>query len=394
MKNKKINLIIASILIIGIVASFGIVSADRELSNAKGIQIEDFVAGSTVEANFSYDYFEGLEENTEDSPLIFKLDVNSEEKDYPVWRGDFNINGYIERHRIFGLFLYKVPFSCKELNRTINHSLGSETVSGGNGTFYCYNRSADLKLDRHDNVFLDIKSEPALYPGNYSLSAKMFYLNDTYAPEVEILNKENFERVYYKSGNNIEVKTSISDVNLNKEETIGKIFWNESEIKLAKNYQNGTYYFSETLPDEIPEGNHTIEIFAKDIFGNSATDKTRLLIDETAPEIELISPFSDDVYSEIMLINASVIDEKAGVNPDSVRYRLREMNGTNICSGTGFGAWDCYNSGWKELNEMKEGSEFFTKEVNTTKLNLTSGEYWLDIKAKDILGNEAYLKND
>jgi hypothetical protein len=402
MKTQKLTLIIASILLVGIMSG-GIVDADRELSSLEGITIDDFTAGTEVTANFSYYYLE-IGENVDNSPWILQFNITSQNESYPVWKGDFSMDGYIKRCKydigignnnaswcLFGSEI--IPFSCKELSRTINHSLGSETISGGNGTFYCYNRSADIDLKTKDNVFLNIKSKPALYPGTYNLTAKIYYLNDTYSPIVIIINKEDFENVYYKSGKYVEIKANISDVNLNKEEVMGKIYWGGNEIKLNKNQENNLYYFSTTLADEIPEGNHTLEIFAEDIFGNYATDETRLLIDETAPNITLIEPMGDEVYSEILPVKLNVTDEKAGVNNTSVKIRLREIVNGQICPeiGVPLGNYTCTRTDWINL-PYNSSSEFFEEDVNTTELNLTSGEYWLDVKASDILGNENYLQ--
>ena len=54
MKQKTLTLIIASIFIIGIL---GMVGADREITNVSDeIAINNFTAGDTTQASFSYDY--------------------------------------------------------------------------------------------------------------------------------------------------------------------------------------------------------------------------------------------------------------------------------------------------------------------------------------------------
>ncbi len=178
MKQKTLTLIITSIFIIGIVVAG--VGAERIISNIEGIYIEDFIAGSEVQANFSYDYIKGLEENTENSPAILDLTIESNDLNYPVWKNDFEINGFVKRYGWLG-FIKEIPFNCSEESpQTITYSIGSETVYPENGTFYCYNEEGNLELDRHDEVFLNILSDPALYPGQYNLSASLYYLQEEY----------------------------------------------------------------------------------------------------------------------------------------------------------------------------------------------------------------------
>ena len=179
MKQKTLTLIIASIFIIGIIGAG--VGASRIISNFDKIYIENFIAGSEVQANFSYDYIKGLEENTENSPAILDLTIESDNEDYPVWKNDFEISGLVKRYFILGFFIKEIPFNCSEKSpQTITYSIGSATVYPENGTFYCYNEDGNLELDRHDEVFLNILSDPALYPGQYNLTARLYYLQEEY----------------------------------------------------------------------------------------------------------------------------------------------------------------------------------------------------------------------
>ena len=205
MKHKTLTIIMVSILLIGITAGVG---ADRIISNLDDkIYIQNFTAGSEVQANFSYNYIKGLEENTEDSPAILNLTIKSHDEDYHVWKGDFvEINGFVKRYFIFGLFVKKIPFNCSEKSpQTISYSIGSAIVNPANGTFYCYNEDGNLELDRYDDVFLNIKSHPALWPGQYSLIAELYYLQEEY------INVEVTPIVYHvPEGENNPVEFNIS----------------------------------------------------------------------------------------------------------------------------------------------------------------------------------------
>jgi len=383
MKQKTLTIILGMIFLIGIVTAANTLS---NLDETMNIPL-NVVAGDTFTADFSFDYYDNLE-NEDNLPLIIKLNLTSgDQTDYPVWRGDFEIDGFVKRSYLFGLFIKEIPFNCSEESpQTINYVVGSEIVSPENGTFYCYNEEGNLELDRHDNIFLNIKSHPALWPGQYNLTASLYYLNDTYSPIVQILNKANFENVYYKSGNNIEVKADINDLYL--DETFGKIYWNGNETFLYEVIKEGVYYYSKTIPEEIPEGNYIIKISAKDESENMGMDETVLLIDETAPEIELVEPTG--LVSEEFFVKFNVTDEKAGVNNESVQVRLREIVNGQICPETGgsIGNFSCTTTEWINL-ELNQTSDLFEVKINTTELNLTSGEYWLDARAEDMLGNKA-----
>jgi hypothetical protein len=387
MKSKVLTIILGMIFLIGIMTT-GFASADRIIDNATGIYINNFVAGSTVQANFSYNYF-NRPGNAEPSPLIFRINItSSDETNYPIWKGDFEMNGSIERcqFQILGgcVFEKTIPFNCSEENPlTINHPLGAETVYPENGTFYCYNPEGDLKLDRSDKVFLNIKSHPALWPGQYILSAEPYYLTDTYPPIVNILNKNDFSN-YYRELSNIEVQANINEMNLN--DYWGTIFTPSQNITLEYSHKTGNvYYFTKTLPINIPEGNYQLNISAVDFNGLTGSDNVTLKIDRTGPIITAIQP-DGSIYEEIIPVELVVSDAKAGVNNQSVYYRLREMDGSSICPDHGDGTWSCYNSGWVNL-PYNTYTETYKTQINTTIINLTSGQYWFEAEAYDSLGN-------
>jgi len=387
MKQKTLTLIIASIFLIGIL---GMVGADREITDVSDeIAISNFIAGDTAQASFNYDYIAGVADNVDNSPFILRFNVSSQNQDYPVWKNDFSINGKIKRYRLFGLFLKEIPFSCSEDSPlTINHPVGKITLDVLNGTFYCYNPEGDLELDRHDEIYLDITSNPALWPGQYDLTAEMFYLPDIYPPFVNIINKDDFGK-YYRELSNIEVQAEINDMNLKS--YWGTIFLDNQTISLEFSHETGgIYYFTKILPIDIAEKDYSLKVFAEDVDGNIGEDNTILMIDRTGPVITAIQP-TGDIYEEIIPIELEVTDVKAGVNTESVYYRLREMNGTSICPESGIGTWDCYNSGWINIQLNITTGTYQTK-INTTEIGLESGEYWFEAKAKDLLENEGILE--
>ncbi|MCK4997201.1 hypothetical protein KAS08_02760 [Candidatus Pacearchaeota archaeon] len=374
-----------SLILLGLVLMFGLVSADNVLSNVTGIDIPtNIIAGSPFEASFSFDYaFNG--ENTDDSPLIIKLNIISEENEtYPVMKGDFQITGRVEKSWFFNTLTKTVEFNCsEEYNQTIEHPLDAQNVTAPDGTFYCYNVEGDLDLNEHDNIYLDIISHQALYPGEYNFSAELFYLTDERAPFVNITNKDMFKQ-YYREVDNIIVSATIED---GSEISVqwGNVFLGYENLTIPYTYDDeDVYYFSRNTPVDIMEGNYPLYVFAEDIYNNTGSDNTVLKIDRTAPDITLNQ--SIGIVGDVLPVFVNIVDEKSGVDNSSVEYRLREMFGFSPCPESGVGTFTCYNSGWVTLPNIEV--DLFGDEINTSELN---GDFWLEVRASDILGNSGEL---
>ncbi|MBU2576442.1 MAG: DUF4625 domain-containing protein [Nanoarchaeota archaeon] len=390
MKQKTLTIILGMIFLIGIVAAANTLSNLDVTINIPA----NVIAGDTFTADFSFDYYDNLE-NEDNSPLIIKLNLTSNDQiKYPVWKGDFEISGLIEKTAIWGIWTKTVPFSCsEEETQIIINPIDTTTINNiSNGTFYCYNADGDLKLNEHDEVFLYVTSHPALYPSQYTLTAEMFYLNDTTAPIVLILNEEYFDQ-YFRDGSYVDFEASITDGRgiQNYNSYIETPLYNFSFAKEL--VSDSVYHFYQTLPGTIPEGDWVLNVTATDTSGNGASDNTIIKIDKTGPVITLVSPGDGEVVSEIIPLKINVTDGKSGTDQSSVYYRLREIVSGQICPeiGVPLGNYTCTRTDWINLPYILSTTELYGKDVNTTELNLTSGEYWLDVKAQDILGNENYL---
>ena len=396
MKPKTLTtIILVMIFLIGIIgiAATGFVSAEEYagvLNNISEISINNFIAGDTASATFSFNYQDYY--GNKEYPHILRINISSEDQtNYPVGKGDFELSGFVRKYTFFGLFHTDVNLECSEKSPLIiDHPLGLNTLNVPNGTFYCYNTTSEAidQLDKYDQVFLNIKSHPALWPGEYTITAELFYIEDTKAPFVNILNKNAFETKYYRELSNIEVQATIRDINL--ENFWGTVFTPTQNITVPFSHKDDDiYYFTKILPIDIQEGNYELKIFAKDANENIGNDSTTLKIDRTGPNITAISP-NGSIYEEIIPVELNVTDAKAGVNNQSVYYRLREMNGTSICPETGgpINGTGCITTPWISLT-LNSTSGLFEVYVNTTEYNLTSGSYWLEARAEDILGNKA-----
>ena len=383
---KQILILAMAVLMIGLVSA-----GDRTLYETTDIDIpSDIVAGNTFGANFSFKYLDDFS-NPDNSPLIIQLNFTSDDESYPVWRGDFEVSGRVEKYALWGfIHVGTVYFECNNSEtQIIDHPLDSQTVWADNGTFYCYNSAGDLQLEEHDEVYFDMVSNYALYPGQYGLSASMFYLTDGKAPFVNITNKGLFDK-YYRENDNVLVLATIDDVS-GISEKWASVTLAGTEIFPVNydHFENDEYYFSRNTPVDIVEDDYELFVFAEDNYGNRGNDSVILKIDRTGPIITLIEP-SGGIYDEMIPVELQVEDAKSGVNNQSVYYRISEIVNGTFCPSTGIilGNFSCYNSGWLPATYNSTTTNYHD-EFNSALIE--SGEYWFEAKAEDILGNQGEL---
>lgn len=379
-----------------VVLLVGVVSADYvgTIENIDGINISDFVAGSVATANFSFDYLDGY--GNKQYPHILRMNITSENQiEYPVWKGDFELGGFVRKYTWFGLYHEDIVLECSEENPlTINHPLGLNVLEVPNGTFYCYNTTSEAidNLNKHDEVYLTIRSHPALWPGQYNLVANVYYLNDTRVPFVNITNKGLFEK-YYRENDNVLIRATINDASgIAQKWSVVTINGEEVFDLTYDRFNNGEYYFSKNTPVDINESDYELFVFAEDEFGNVGNDSVALRVDRTGPVIELVSLIGG-AYDEILPIKFNVTDNKSGVDNGSVVCRLREIKeGFGICPETGgvVNGESCVTTPWISLS-LNSMNGLFELDLNTTYYgitNISDGRYWLDAKASDVLNNE------
>ena len=378
---KKLMIFLAMMVLM-----VGVVSADRVISDVVGIDMPSgVVAGSSFDAEFSFNYFSGG--NEDDSPLIIQLNVTSGNSSYPVGKGEFVISGSVEKSWFnTGLFIRTVEFDCnEEREQTIEHPKDAVDVVAEDGTFYCYNDNGDLNLDESDEVTLEITSHQALYPGEYELSASMFYLEDERGPLVNILNVDLFEK-YYRELDSVEILATIVDGSSVANKWSSAFLGYENLTFPFIREDDGVSYFSGNTPIDIVENDYSLYVFAEDEYGNGGNDSVTLMIDRTAPNITLIQPSSNSTYGEndSLIIEVGAVDVKAGLDNSTVMYRISEIVNGSFCPDSGeiFGNYSCYNSGWVDSWDSN-----FEVNINISGSDFVSGSYWLEAGACDILGN-------
>lgn len=159
--------------------------ASNVITNFTIIQnLSDFVAGDTMNVIFSFDYLNDFN-NTENASLVSVVNISSLAEEFPVWRGDFSLEMIAREFflpEIFGnLFLTdEIPMPCTEFSPIVfNEQDGEDAIlvitNVPNVTFYCFNESHHMLETSHRyEITLNISSQQALYPGNYSINIGLF----------------------------------------------------------------------------------------------------------------------------------------------------------------------------------------------------------------------------
>lgn len=387
-------------LVLGLVLVSGVLAAN-ELTNVAGIDFGgNMVGGGEILANFSFDYeyLNSLKKDNEDrSEFILKLNFSSNDSEnYPVWQGDFEVRGWIDKN----WFSQDIEFNCSDaVGQQIVFEDGVEDLESQNGTFWCVSEKGELRIGEHDDVYLEIVPNIAIWPGSYNLSAEVYYLTDEYAPVVDILNDGYFDG-YFGRNDKVDVWVNVSDRS-DVVEVVGYafgVYGDGDNLLFGPSYNGGSqvYEFQEdTQSEDLKEGDYDLVFYAKDEAGNIGNDSAVLKIDLTGPEIDLVEP-TGSAYSEVVPFKFNVTDEKAGVDYNSVKIRLRQyVDGFGLCPSTGgmVGGVDCVTTDWISLGH-NVSSGLFELDLNVSEYGLNSSEYWIDAVAEDVLQNKVEWVED
>ena len=113
--------------------------------------------------------------------------------------------------------------------------------------------------------------------------------------------------------------------------------------------------------------------------------------DFDGPEIELVSPTGEEVFSEINeIIEIKLnITDLYNIDKSSIRYKIVTLGLPSDGEEIGNNNFD---SGWIDDIHFNEISGFYEGAFNITEQGLNaSGEYWIFSEAKDVLGNKGNL---
>ena len=283
MKQKTLALIITAIFLVGIVTA-GITNLSPSLD------ISNFIAGGTTSTTFNFDYEDdGL--NNPDASLVLKVNINSLDEIYSVWKGDFQLSGFVEQYSFSNLFLGKIfPLRCVEDSAQFRVQQGVlyEETNIPAGVFYCYdpNNYLDiLELDRRDKVTLNISSNPALYPGEYNVTIELMEMEPDYeGPKIKLIEPSQ-DQIFSELNEIIQIKLNITDMyNIDDSSVKYKIvslgipsegaglnvtYYDSgwiSEIEYASGFYEAKFNMTEHNLTE--SGSYWLYAEAKDVLGN------------------------------------------------------------------------------------------------------------------------------
>jgi len=288
MNTKIIITIFAVIFLIGIVSANGTIT-NVSLLNPTNLNL---IAGSTGSMDLTFQYPD-LPQNYNNAPLVVIANITSLNSDYPVWKGDFRLFMYAKQYLLPGFFYYNtIPMTCSE-NNTINFkakdksSIQYSINNVSNGTFYCYNPNYYmLQLDSSDTLTLNLTSNIALYPGNYSLSIGLYEMEpDTAGPIISLISPVNGS-LFSEDNKIIPIKLNITDMyNIDSSSVKYKIvtlgipsdgtglnlsYYDSGWINITYNLDTGLYesQFNMTRYGLNQSGSYWLYAEAKDVIGN------------------------------------------------------------------------------------------------------------------------------
>ena len=301
------------LIILTILLALPFLSAQGNITNPVLNQpLSDFTAGETVNTTFSFDYpnmswlYPGQEDN---ALLVLMVNISSNNSNYPVWKGDFDLWGVM--NSVNG-------FECFEDNFSIVHSCSpNETIEIPNGTYYCTNGSfLGMSMGSHNEVLLNIKSHPALWPGRYNLSVGFFHL------ERGRTNLTVFP--LFPDGNN---GWYVSEPLFTLENPNAISIWYRWDSTANKLY-NGSFGL-ENIPNSPPiESAGVLDLnWWSDMCGGESMQEKIFYVDLTNPLISNLQPLNNSiVYSNPRPLISAYLDEiyqsNSGINKNSVIMKV------------------------------------------------------------------------
>jgi len=248
--------------------------------------IPDFVAGESVSAEFSFNYPDKsalYPYQVNGAPLIIVFNISSNNSEYPVWKGDFAVNGVMND-------IY--DFNCVEDAFIIDYiSANIQIPNIPNGTFYCSDKDLlAMDLNSRNEIVLNFESHPALWPGKYNFSIDLYYPEEfqqenlikfVYVPQEDKIYDD--DRIEIQASSDFECDWYVMDMN-------------DRRPKFKRMCRDEKFCSKKLSFDE---GENSIVIKAVDELGNSAEVEKSFRVDSKKPKIYKTYPkrgFANGVF--------------------------------------------------------------------------------------------------
>jgi hypothetical protein len=145
---------------------------------------------------------------------------------------------------------------------------------------------------------------------------------------------------------------------------VAYIFGESDSFRMFQNKETG-FYEATVITDseglDLADGEHELEITASDVAGMSSSISRDLIVDNTGPDIIILSPSSSKVEGNVEFVVD--VTDLAGVAHVYI----------SVDKGP-----------WLEMRQNADGNYFF----NWNSKGVYNGKYDVDVKAEDSLGNE------
>ncbi|MCK5149365.1 hypothetical protein KAJ87_00370 [Candidatus Pacearchaeota archaeon] len=334
------------LIMLGILLVLPLIQAQGNITNLVFNQeIPDFIAGETVSTIFTFNYpdISGIYPNQiENALLVFVINISSNNSNYPVWKNDFELNGSMQP--------YNYKFICSEDDFILDYPFGPVEIENiPDGTFYCTNKEfLEMDLDSINEVTLNIKSNPALWPGEYNFSVGFFYPENMAEKPWNLTIYSPIEKIYGSRRIKFNLTTS-KEVKLIEYKN-----WGDRQPRWRRLCRNcNEYGFSKKKLKSFKEGEHNITIRATDSFDQTKEENILFSIDSKKPRISKTLPrknkftngsnfyikFKEDNLNEVLLIinetefyqiNTSECIKGKRYTECYVKLNLTEFNGQEI----------------------------------------------------------------
>jgi len=274
--------------IVGVVAILliTIISAQGTIENIAFIDApEDFIAGSDLDFSFEFDY---PDSNSENGLLVIVINVSSNDSEYPVWENDFSLEGEMENlvNTILPIEVrHDYELECTEDDHTLNYPYGVVEVNGTPGVFYCTNNDfLEMDIGTANEVEMTLRSNPALYPGDYNIEIGLFY-PEKLVSDLELFVNSPLEQIYNQRRFSVNVSTNIIV------EEIEYIEWWDNNPRWRRLCRNcDEYGMFRNKKKSFNQGWNNVSFKATDFLGFSVEKNVLFFVDSRNPDIDKTYP--------------------------------------------------------------------------------------------------------
>lgn len=271
-----------------------------------------------------------------------------------------------------------------------------------NITYYLYN-STGLKTKRSFSSEVTSTTFSSLSTGQYNYNVTIYDLSgkkgstSTRTLNIDVTNpvvsfSTGTDPDYnIRGGDYVYVNVSVTESN---EQNITFVLYDDIGIVRSNTFTDGTHKANWT---NIIDGTYYYNVSVYDKAGNfGVTPKRTLILDNTPPVINYISPTLDDnlnITQDYLFVNVSVVEE----NEDQVTFYLYNSSGlvyeTTFVDGTHELNWTNLADTSYEYNVTVQDISGYTDSTETRRINIDRGKPLISFVSSTELNGTAFLRD-